>query len=75
MLHEAHKELQQKKMPCLPLSLITYLKTEFLPSLQILEFLAKMFVYYAGGPCCKKTQKTTVILWNPTCIRVAMRDE
>jgi len=42
MLHEAHKELQQKKMPCLPESLKTCLKIAFLPSLQFVEFLAEM---------------------------------
>jgi len=44
MLHEAHKDLQQKKMPYLPESLKTCLKMAFLPSLQFLEFLAKMIM-------------------------------
>jgi len=44
MLHKAHKELQQKKMPYLPESLKTCSKMAFLPSLQFLEFLAKLIM-------------------------------
>jgi len=70
MLHEAHKELQQKKKPRLSESLKTCLKMAFLPSLQFMEFLAEMISIMQVVHAVRKQK--TVILWNPTCIQVAM---